>query len=306
MPLSPNARAALLMTLSMAAFVINDMLTKLAGLHMNMGQVMAVRGLFASIFVIALAWRQGALRHFGAVAHPMVGLRTLSDILATIAFLLALAKVPLVSVSAILQALPLAVTMGAAIFFREPVGWRRWMAITIGFVGVLVILRPGGSTFTIYSVFALACVFFCAVRDLATRAIPPGIKSIQVSVVTAIGVMLGGVVLMWPLGGWTPLTFASTWPLVIAAMLVIAGLQTLIHAMRAGDISFTAPFRYTALIWAASLGFVVFGEVPDHWTLVGAAIVIGSGIFTIYRERKRKGAKPVAAESNAKLGARGI
>lgn len=294
------------MTLSMAAFVINDMLTKLSGLHMNMGQVMAVRGLFASALVLALAWRQGALRHFGEAAHPMVALRTLCDICATIAFLLALAKVPLVSVSAILQALPLAVTMGAAIVFREPVGWRRWTAIAAGFIGVLVILRPGGSTFTVYSMLVLACVFFCAVRDLATRAIPPGIRAIQVSVVTAVGVMLGGFVLMWPLGGWTQLTLASTWPLAVAALLVIFGLQTLIHSMRAGDISFTAPFRYTALVWAAILGFAVFGEVPDGWTMAGAAIVIGSGVFTIYRERKRKDARPVAAESNARLGARGI
>ncbi len=306
MTLSPNARAALLMSMSMAVFLINDMLTKLAGQSMNMGQVMAVRGMFATVLIIALAWKQGVLANMQAMTHPMVALRTLSDVAATVVFLIALANTPLVSVSAILQALPLAVTMGAALVFKEPVGWRRWSAIALGFVGVLVIIRPGGDTFSVYSVLVIACVFFCAVRDLATRAIPPGVQVIQVSVVTSIAVMVTGFALIPLMGGWTPLTVQSTWPLLAAAVLVLIGYQTLIQAMRTGDISFSAPFRYTALLWAAGLGFVVFGEVPDFWTLVGAAIVIASGVFTIYRERQRKGAAPVAAESTGKAGARGI
>lgn len=294
------------MTLSMAVFLINDMLTKLSGQSMNMGQVMAVRGVFATVMIVALAWKQGVLGNVKAMTNPMVALRAVSDVVATVAFLIALSHMPLVSISAILQALPLAVTMGAALVFSEPVGWRRWSAIIIGFIGVLIIIRPGGDTFSVYSVLAIICVFFCAVRDLATRAIPPGVHAIQVSVITSVLVMITGLALIVPMGGWTPLTVQSTWPLLAAAVLVLIGYQTLIQAMRTGDISFSAPFRYTALLWAAGLGFFVFGHVPDFWTLVGAATVIASGVFTLYRERQRKGASPVAAESTGKAGARGI
>ncbi len=127
----------------MAAFTMNDAITKVASASMNMGQVMLVRGLFAMLLVGLLAWHQGALRAPRAVLQPMLILRVLAEVGATVCFLLALAHLPIANVSAVLQALPLAVTMGAALAFSEPVGWRRWLAISIGFLGVVVVVRPG-------------------------------------------------------------------------------------------------------------------------------------------------------------------
>ena len=181
-------RGALFMAISMAGFTANDAITKSVSAEMSMAQIMFVRGFFATVLIALLAWRGGALRNMRALLSPMVGLRAASEVFATIAFLVALAHLPLANVSAILQALPLAVTMGAALVLSEPVGWRRWLAIAVGFSGVMVIVRPGFEAFNAYSISALCCVLFCAVRDLATRRIEAEVPSLFVSTVTAAAV----------------------------------------------------------------------------------------------------------------------
>ena len=138
MSLSPNLRASLFIVISMAGFTINDAITKTLVGSMNQGQVMLVRGLFATLMIGALAWSQGALRNPRQAAHPMVALRVTGELVATVLFLIALTRMPLANISAVLQALPLAVTMGAALFFGETVGWRRWLAIAAGFTGVML------------------------------------------------------------------------------------------------------------------------------------------------------------------------
>lgn len=273
------------MSVSMASFTLNDAITKAVAASMNMGQVMLVRGLFATLLVGLIAWQQGALRAPLGMFHPMVVLRVLGEICATVCFLLALARLPIANVSAVLQALPLAVTMGAALVFNEPVGWRRWLAISIGFLGVMIVVRPGFDGFNSYSLLALASVFFCAIRDLATKRIPADVPTFLVSTATAAAVMVTGAATVQPLGGWTPLTFQGSALLAIAALLLIVGYQFIIEAMRTGEISFIAPFRYTALLWSILLGFTVFGDVPDAAMIAGATIIIGSGLYALYRER---------------------
>ncbi len=171
-PFSPNLRGALFMAVSMAGFTVNDVITKGASETMNMGQVMLVRGLFATLLIGLLAWQRGALRSAPALRIRCVVLRVVGEAGATVGFLVALAHLPLANVSAVLQALPLAVTMGAALVFGEGVGWRRWLAILVGFAGVLIIVRPGFDGFSVYALLALLCVVFCAVRDLATKRMP--------------------------------------------------------------------------------------------------------------------------------------
>ncbi|WP_292529273.1 DMT family transporter, partial [Mesorhizobium sp.] len=263
MLLSPNLRGALFMVVAMSGFTLNDAITKVASESMNMAQVMLIRGAFASLFVGLLAWQRGALALSGSMLQPMVAVRVAGEAGATVSFLIALAHLPIANVSAVLQALPLAVTMGAALVFNEGVGWRRWLAIAIGFAGVLIIVRPGFEGFSIYSVLALACVACCAVRDLATRRIPQAIPTLLVSTTTALAMTMLGAALLLPMGGWTPMTGESTASLAMAAVLVVIGYQFIIMAMRMGDISFIAPFRYTALLWSILLGLFVFGDVPD-------------------------------------------
>lgn len=298
MPLSPNLRAAIFMSISMAGFTMNDTITKAVSYSMNMGQVMLLRGIFATLLVGLIAWHQGALRAPRGVLHPMILLRVFGEVGATVCFLIALAHLPLANVSAILQALPLAVTMGAALVFDEPVGWRRWLAISAGFVGVMIVVRPGVDGFNTYALMALASVFFCTVRDLATRRIPNEIPTFLVSTATAASVAITGVVLVQPMGGWTPPDAGSVSLLAGAAVLLVIGYQFIIKAMRSGDISFIAPFRYTALLWSIGLGYVAFHDVPDTAMITGAIIIIGSGLYALYRER-RVGRERPAAESTS-------
>ncbi|WP_202363102.1 DMT family transporter [Mesorhizobium sp. L-2-11] len=296
MLLSPNLRGALFMVVAMSGFTLNDAITKVASESMNMAQVMLIRGAFASLFVGLLAWQRGALALSGSMLQPMVAVRVAGEAGATVSFLIALAHLPIANVSAVLQALPLAVTMGAALVFNEGVGWRRWLAIAIGFAGVLIIVRPGFEGFSIYSVLALACVACCAVRDLATRRIPQAIPTLLVSTTTALAMTMLGAALLLPMGGWTPMTGESTALLALAAVLVVIGYQFIIMAMRMGDISFIAPFRYTALLWSILLGLFVFGDVPDLPMILGASVIVGSGLYALYRERI-VGRRKTAAES---------
>jgi len=301
MALSPNLRAASYMCISMAAFTLNDGITKGLVQEMNIGQVMLVRGVFATLLVALLAWHQDALHKPSRALHPLVLVRAAAELGATVTFLIALAHMPIANVSAVLQSLPLAVTMGAALVFGETVRWRRWLAISVGFAGVVVIVRPGFEGFNAYSLFALLCVVCCAIRDLATRRIPSDIPSLLVSTVTAAVVTLFGAALVIPMGGWTDLSLAQTGRLAGAAALLMPGYIFIILSMRAGDVSFVAPFRYTALLWAIVLGIVFFDEMPDLPMLVGAALVIASGLYSLYRESLVGRRRPIVETTRAAM-----
>lgn len=288
MALSSNARGAVFMACSMAGFTINDALTKSALATMNAGQVMFVRGAMTTFLVYLVARRLGGLEHLGRLIQPYVMLRIFFETLAAITYLSALGQIPLANASAILQALPLAVTLGAAVFLREPVGWRRWTAIIIGFLGVMIIIRPGPEGFTLASLYVVFSVLTAAARDIVTKRIDPAIPSISVTLVTAASISAAGTLLIQPMGGWEPMTWMTTGTLFLAAAFLFVGYQMIIMAMRIGEISFIAPFRYTSLVWAVALGMIFFGELPDMWMAVGTAIVIGSGLYTFYRENKRK------------------
>lgn len=296
MPLSQNSRGALFMVVAMVSFTTNDATTKFCYEFMNMAQVMLVRGLFSALLIGVFAWRSGALAAPRLMLHPMVALRVGADAAATLAFLIALAHLPLASVSAVMQSLSLAVTMGAALVLGERVGWRRWLAIAAGFGGVLVVVRPGFEGFSAYSLVALACVVFCAVRDLATKCIPAHVPTLLVSLATALAMIAIGALLLQPMGGWTPMAVESTGLLGFAAILVVIGYQFLILSMRTGEVSFIAPFRYTSLIWAIVLSIVIFADFPDLATIVGSAVIVASGLYAFHRERIRIAAAGTAAE----------
>ncbi|WP_166648319.1 DMT family transporter [Phyllobacterium brassicacearum] len=299
MALSPNLRGSLFMAIGMASFTFNDATVKYVAEHMNMGQVMLVRGLIATVLILALAWHKGMLTPLRDALHKMTVLRVIGEVVGTVSFLVALVHVPLALTSAILQALPLVVTMGAAMFFGEPVGWRRWIAIAVGFAGVLIIVRPGGDGVSPYILLIVVTVVFAALRDLATRKVPKTIPVLMISALTSAGVSLAGVAMIGPLGGWTPMTSQNTLLLTLAACCVIVAYHFIILAMREGEISFVAPFRYTSLLWAILLGFLFFGDLPDIPMIVGSVIVIGSGLYTLYRERIVSRIRPVAITAEA-------
>ncbi|MEQ1408047.1 DMT family transporter [Neorhizobium sp. Rsf11] len=294
---SENSRGALFMALAMAAFTCNDAIVKSITSELGVAQIMAVRGVMATALIYCVARYLGVTLSLKMVMHPLVLLRTFFEIGATLTFLSALAHIEFAAASSIMQSLPLAVTLGAALFLGEPVGWRRWTAISVGFLGVLLIIRPGPEGFTPAALLAVAACFFTASRDLTTRRITDDIPTLSVTLFTSFANTVVGVILIAPMGGWQPVSTPTLGYLALASVLVFAGYQAVIKAMRAGEISFVAPFRYTGLLWALVIGIFLFGEHPNAYMLTGAAIVIGSGLYTFYRERKRR--SPVVEKASA-------
>lgn len=287
MVLTPNMKGALFMACAMAAFTINDAMTKSVTQMASVGQIMFIRGALASLLIYVVVRRSGAVVSLSLLRDPLVLVRVLCEMLSSIAYLTALSHIPLANAASILQSLPLAVTLGAALFLREPVGLRRWGAIIAGFIGVMIIIRPGAEGFTLSALYVLASVFLAATRDLVTTRINKATPTIVVTLLTAIGNAVGGVLLIPVQGGWQPVSLQMFTILFAAAFMLFLGYQSVILAMRTGEISFVAPFRYSSMLWAIGLGIVIFQDWPEPVMLLGMAIVVLSGVYTFHRERIR-------------------
>ena len=283
-----NLRGSLLMVGAMAGFAVEDMLIKQMAVALPMGQVIALLGCGGSVIFAALARAQGRRIWSRAALAPPVVVRNLGEMIASAAFVAALVLTTLSSASAILQAAPLAVTLGAALFLGEHVGWRRWTAIAVGLAGVLLIVRPGLAGFSPASLLAVLAVAALAMRDLATRAIGPDVAGSQLAAWAFMAVVPTGLLMMGAMGT-PPVMPTGTDLLRLAAAFVAGGLgyYAVVGATRTGEVSVVVPFRYTRLVFALLLGVAVFGERPDAPTLLGAALVVAAGLYTIAREPRR-------------------
>lgn len=283
---SANMRGAALMTGSMTAFTINDTFVKLLGDSLPFFQFLFLRSLGATVLMVLLAWQAGALRLPSEQRDRRLMLwRSLAEMAAAYFFLTALINMPIANVTAILQALPLTVALGAAVFLREEVGWRRFLAIGIGLIGVFLIVRPGGEGFNIFGFYALLAVVSVTVRDLAARQLSEDVPSLTVATFGAFAILVFSGVGAAIGPDWQPV-IGWDWAWLIGSILtIILAYLFSVSAMRNGEIGFVAPFRYTSLIVALFTGFFVFGEWPDALTLVGAAIVVATGLYTLWRER---------------------
>lgn len=284
--ISDNMRGALLMSASMASFTVNDAFMKMLGGELPLMQAIFLRGIGTTLLIVLLAWALGTLRfRLSRRDAVLVFWRTASEVAAAWLFLTALFNMPIANATAILQALPLTVTLAGAVFLAEPLGWRRLLAILVGLIGVLLIVQPGADGFTIYSIYVVLAVAVITVRDLTTRRMSRDVSSLSVAAIAALAVtVFGGV---GTLGAdWVPMTPRFWLLLAGSAVFVLGGYVFSVLVMRVGEIAVVAPFRYTSLIWALILGVVVFGDWPDNMTLVGAAIVVLTGIYTFYRERR--------------------
>lgn len=288
--MSPNTLGALLMMAAMASFTLNDALIKLTNGAVPLMQLLFIRGVLTSLLILALARWLGAI-HFRIAPRDwiLIAIRSLGEVGAAYFFLSALLNMPLANVTAILQVLPLTVAVGAALFFREPLGWRRMSAILLGFMGMLLIVRPGPDGFSLWSGYALVTVACVTVRDLATRRLSPGVPSMTVTLAAAIGVTaFAGVGTLGT--AWVAIDLHLAVLIVGASVFILGGYFFSVRVMRVGEIGFVAPFRYTGLVWALVLGWLVFGDWPSPLTLLGAGIVVAMGLFTLYRERHVSGA----------------
>jgi drug/metabolite transporter (DMT)-like permease len=287
-----NLRGILAMLVSMALLIVNDALFKVAAASLPLGQAIFLRGLFSSLLTIALIVYLGLLSALPRLGEGKVLFRGAAEIAATLLYLTALVQMPIAEATAILQFTPLAITAGAALFLGAPVGWRRWTATFAGFVGVLVIIRPGAAVFNPYAALALLSVVFVAARDLTTRQLGKHNPTMVITFSSGIAVMgaslgfLAAEQWRWP---EPPALLA----LFAAGALLLAGQYWVIVAMRAGDIAIVAPFRYSIILWAILAGFLIWRELPDLATWIGIAIVTAAGLYTFLREyRLAKAARP--------------
>lgn len=282
-----NVRGALVMIAAMIGFAIEDMFVKWLTADIPIGQLLTLLGGGGALIFGVLTKIQGARLFTADFFHRAVILRNMGEIVGTIGFVTALALTPLSSASAILQATPLVVTLGAALFMGATVGWRRWSAIFVGFLGVLLIIRPGLDAFEPASLFAVLAVMGLATRDLATRASPSYIGAMQLSAYAFGVLVVTGFVLLGVQGeSFVPMDLEQ-WGYMSGAL--IAGALSyygIVVAMRLGEVAVVTPFRYSRLIIAIAIGVLVFDEHPDAFTLLGAAIVVTSGVYTLLREAR--------------------
>ncbi|WP_271947454.1 DMT family transporter [Ruegeria faecimaris] len=281
-----NVNGILLVVGAMAAFALEDMFIKHLSVTVPTGQIMVLLGLSCGLVFVGMAVFTRK-RIFDAAAWQTLPLiRALCEGFGAVAFVTALSLVDLSTVAAVFQAMPLVVTMGAALFLGEQVGWRRWSAIGVGFIGVLLIIRPGLDGFQPETLFVVASVVAIAARDLITRRLDVRVASAVVAMQAYGAVTIAGFVLISMAGQpVVALNQAQFGPFLGAIGFGVLGYYGIVSAMRIGDASALTPFRYTRLVFSIAAGMLMFGERPDMMTVAGASLILGSGLYTFLRER---------------------
>lgn len=285
-----NRRGILAMMAAMALFIGNDTFLKLASDAYPAGQMMALRGIFAIVLSLGLVVAFGAWRSIPLLADRRVIGRALLEGAVAFTFMTALARMPLAIITAILQATPIVITLLTVILRIEPVGWRRWAAIIVGFAGVLLVIRPSMEGVDFFVLMALVCAFLIAFRDLMTRNIAKAVPSTIITLASTLSVAACGLLASlsgMDVIGWQPVQIEATLYLAGAAIFVTAGNVAIIAAFRGTDLSVVSPFRYSVIVWAIIMGFIVFGEWPDVVASAGIALIVVSGLYTVHRERVR-------------------
>ena len=281
------------MVLAMGSFVANDTIVKVVGQSLPVGEIIMLRGFFAVLLIGGICLRQGLLPQVASLANPGVLMRSSCDLVATIAFVTALMHMQIANLTAVMQAVPLAVVLLSIVFLRENVSWQQMAAIVAGFVGVLMIVKPSVSTFNIYELLALIIVFAVALRDIMTKRIPVRIPTFLIALGNAAFISLGGAVLaasqgvQWPEGWQVAL-------LALAAVFLSSGYLLMVATLRLGEISGTAPFRYSVMLFAILSGIFVFGQFPDAVAMLGMGLIVVAGLYAIRREALSGSARKTA------------
>ncbi|WP_297016371.1 DMT family transporter [Thalassospira sp.] len=280
---------SLWMMTAMAAFAVEDAFVKAVSGSHPVGQVLILFGIGGAVLFAIIAKVQNKRLLDPAILSRPMCIRIVFEVVGRLFYVLALALTPLSSTTAILQATPLIVVLGAAVIFGEKVGWRRWLAIFIGLIGVLIILRPSADGFSALSMFAVIGTIGFAGRDLASRAAPMSIGTAILGLYGFIAVIIAGIVFsVWDGKAFTTPDGQSLFYFAGAVMMGIFAYAALMKAMRSGDVSSVTPFRYTRLLFGLALGVFLFGEELDIPMLIGCSIVVLSGLFILWRGKKVK------------------
>jgi drug/metabolite transporter (DMT)-like permease len=289
-----NSRGIFALTASMLAYAVSDVCTKLVAKTYPFGETIAVRGSFTIIVVAIVLGLSGYWRQVPRVLTKPVLLRSVFDALASALYIAALINMPIANAAALNMAHPLILVALSVIFFEEIVGWRRWSAVIVGFIGVLFVVKPTPEAFNIFALVGLGAPFFGSLRELATRRLDPTLPSMAIAFISVIALTLAGCAVGLT-EGWRPMGMRELGYLSFAACFFSLATYLVVLAFRTSEISAVAPFRYTFLIWAGLAGYLAFNEVPDRWSIVGAALIVGSGLYTLHREALRRRAAIPAA-----------
>jgi drug/metabolite transporter (DMT)-like permease len=279
-------RGIVAMLLSCLFFIINDTAIKVTAEGLPLGQVLFLRSVLATAVVLVIVWKMGLLPRVLPQTSRFVLTRSIVEGVTTLAYIGGLMHLPIANASAIAQATPLALTAAGAILLGEAVGWRRWLSVAVGFCGILIIVRPGPDGFNAWALLILLSVVLVTIREISTRFIAPNTDTAVVSLVTQVMVTIA-CGLLAATEVWQPMDMMQIGLIGLASIGCLLGVHFSIDAMRHGDISLVAQFRYSFIPFAIFLGWLVWGDVPDLLTFVGIAVVAGSGIYVFYRERVR-------------------
>jgi drug/metabolite transporter (DMT)-like permease len=279
-------RGILAMNCAMALFVINDAFCKFVLREWPVGQVTFYRALMMSVGLgaLLLVWRQP--QFLKTALHPGILIRSLIDAAATLFGFVALVYMTLANFAAVNMISPLILTLLAIVIFREPVGWRRGLAIIVGLTGALIVVKPDPASFDPYSAFGFLCAVCSACRDLVTTRLHTRASTLTIIFVGAVTVMLAGLA-MGLRESWLPLTLNDMLLLAGAALFLAGGNFLIVVAFRSAPIASVAPFRYTLMLWSPIIGYLAFGDIPDRWFMIGGILIAGAGLYTLHRERVR-------------------
>jgi len=286
-----SSRAIFFMVIGTAILSLNDGLVKLLSEYYPVGQLLFIRSMLVLPWILVLAWMHGGLHTLRISSFKGQLLRGICVIGSAFLFVLALPYLPLAVAIAVAFTGPLFITAMAPVMLGEQVGWRRWMAVLGGFVGVLVMIRPGSETMQLAVLLPLMAALCGGMRDLITRRISQTETTLAVLLATVIAISLAGLASI-PFG-WVALRMEDLWIFAISGLLFPCAHYLIIDSFRNGEASLVAPFKYTSMVWAILFGFLLFGEIPDNWTLVGSGIVILAGLYIMRREAVLR-RKPVA------------
>jgi drug/metabolite transporter (DMT)-like permease len=281
-----NRRGVLAMSAGMASFVANDSMVKVVSESLPSMQLIFLRGLFATLLLFVVVQAMGATRQFARLGNRRVLLRAALDAVASVVYLTSLFHLPIGEATAINMATPLFITLFAVLAFKEQVGAGRWLAIATGFTGVLLVVQPSAAAFNAWSLLCLGGTLLHAGRDLTTRYIDKAIPSILITLSSALAVTaLAGIGTL--VQGWQPVHPRQLAMLAGASVFLSCGYYLLTVAMRGGEMSLIAPFRYAGLLFALLLGYLVWGDVPDALAWIGIALLVAAGLYVLHGERGR-------------------
>lgn len=281
-----NLLGSIWMVAAMAIFAIEDAFVKAASVALPVGQVLIFFGLGGAVVFACLARLNNEPLFIRDVVSRPMRIRAIFEIIGRLFYVLAIALTPLSSATVILQATPLVVVAGAALVFGEKVGWRRWSAIFIGLVGVIIIVQPGTNSFSMLSILAIIGMIGFAGRDLASRAAPATLSTSILGLYGFLSIVVAGAVFsVWQGKSFVAPDIGISLFLIGAVVAGVAAYSCLMKAMRTGEVSAVTPFRYTRLLFGITLGVVLFDEQLSTAMIVGSGLIVVSGLFILWRRK---------------------